>query len=180
MQTTELASPSAGKSKSLPLLGLALFIALAADVAGGIITFRSLRTWYPQLTHPRFTPPSVMYIPVWTVCYILMAIAAWVVWRATRRSRRNIDRDIVRLAARKDAIALWSIQLLLSVGWILSFFYLHRFLVAVCVLLLLWIAMASTLVLFWRIRQLAGALMIPCLAWATFLTALNLVFLRLN
>lgn len=162
------------------MLGATLILALGADVAGGIITSRSLRTWYPALTRPRFTPPSAIYTPAWTVCYILMAIAAWIVWRATRRTRRNIDRDLVRGAARKDALALWCIQLLLSVGWILSFFFLRRFLVAVGIILLLWIAIASTVVLFWRIRQLAGALLLPYLAWVSFLTALNLVFLRLN
>lgn len=162
------------------MLGAALVSALLADVAGGIITARSLRTWYPALTHPRFTPPSAIYTPLWSICYILMAVAAWIIWRATRRTRRNIDRDLVRLAARKDALVLWGIQLLLSVGWILSFFYLHRFLVAVGIILLLWIAIASTFVLFWRIRQLAGALLLPYLGWVSFLTALNLVFLRLN
>ena len=178
----ETAQPSSPRRNGLSLFALAVFLVLSGAVAaaGGFISARSLHTWYPTLVRPSFTPPNWLFAPVWAILYILMAVAAWIVWRATRKSRRDIAANLSRQAARKDALVVYTLQLALNLAWVFAFFYLHRMLVAVAFILLLWMAILSTTILFWRIRQLAGALLLPYLAWVSFTTALNLVFLRLN
>ena len=156
-----------------------LLLCYAVAVVGAFITRHNL-AWYADLIHPSFTPPDRVFAPVWTILYGLMAVAAWLVWRATRRSRRDIAGNFARVAARKDALALFGIQLAFNFAWTFSFFHLHRLLVSVAVILILWIAIVATIILFWRIRTLAGLLLLPYLAWVSFATALNLFLLRLN
>lgn len=187
MPDTTQVQHSRSHSTSRSLLVLVEFLGLCYAVAilGAITTMAAVRSWYPHLVKPSFNPPNWVFAPVWTVLYTLMAVAAWLVWKATRRTTRSrtlslINADDRRIAARKDALAVFAIQLTLNLLWTQAFFHLHRLLVSSVVILALWIAIAFTIVLFWRIRTLAGAIMLPYLAWVTFATALNLKLLRLN
>jgi len=141
-----------------------------------------IHTWYRGLVKPSFTPPAWVFAPVWTVLYSLMAISAWMVWRTPRRRARSNSYQGMNEqgSARLDALIVFYIQLFFNAFWTPLFFHYHRLLVSVVVILVLWIAIFFTILLFWRVKPVAGALMLPYLAWVSYATALNLVLLHLN
>jgi benzodiazapine receptor len=124
--------------------------------------------WYSRLAKPSWTPPNWLFGPVWSVLYVAMAVAAWLVWR--------------RLGIRGAAVplAVFAVQLVLNAVWSWLFFGLHRPGLAFAELVLLWLAILLTLVVFWRRSTLAGALMLPYLAWVTYAASLNLGLWLLN
>jgi tryptophan-rich sensory protein len=138
--------------------------------------------WYDGLLKPRFTPPDSLFIPVWAILYVIMAIAAWMVWRTPRRrarSRSALYSDSSG-SARVDALVVFYVQLVCSLLWMEAFFHMHRLLVSAVAILVLWIAVAFTIALFWRVRPLAAAMLLPYFGCVTFIIALNLLLLRLN
>jgi len=124
--------------------------------------------WYKQLTKPTWNPPNWLFAPVWTVLYLLMAAAAWLVWK-----RYGIVGALLPLA-------LFVVQLLLNAAWTWLFFGLHRPGVALADIVVLWAALLTTLILFWRLEPLAGIFLAPYLAWVSFATALNWAIWRMN
>lgn len=142
-------------------------LALAAGAVGGAVTAEAVRTWYPGLAKPAFTPPNWIFGPVWTTLYVIMAVAAWRAWRTGN-------------PARKTATAAWAVQLALNVAWSCLFFGLRSPGAALAEIAVLWAAIAGTIVLFARIDRWAGWLMAPYLAWVSFAAALNWAVWRLN
>lgn len=124
--------------------------------------------WYAGLRKPSWNPPNWIFGPVWTALYILMAVAAWLVWRRAGWS------------GARTALVLFLAQLFLNALWSPLFFGLKNPLLALVDLVLLWLALLLTLVAFWKIRKLAGALLLPYVAWVTFAGALNFALWRLN
>ena len=125
-------------------------------------------TWYQTLVKPPWTPPSWLFGPVWTVLYGMMAAAAWLVWK-----RYGVSGAGVPLAA-------FVAQLALNVAWSWLFFGLHRPGLAFAEIVLLWLAILATLVLFWNAERLAGVLLVPYLAWVSFAAVLNFALWRMN
>jgi tryptophan-rich sensory protein len=152
--------------------GVALAVALAACLAAGAIgsvaTVDAIPTWYAALRRPAWNPPNWLFGPVWATLYVLMGVAAWLVWRRAG------------WAGAKAALLLFAAQLLLNAAWSLVFFGLRRPGWAFVEIVVLWAAIALTLRGFWRLRPLAGALLVPYLAWVTFAAALNFAIWRLN
>ncbi len=124
--------------------------------------------WYEQLAKPSWTPPNWVFGPVWTALYFAMVLAAWLIWQ-----RSGLRKVLL-------AFAFFMAQLLLNAAWSWTFFGLHRPAFAFVAILLLWAAILVTLVLFWRHRPLAGALLVPYLVWVSFAAILNLSVWRLN
>ena len=153
----------------MALIGLIVSLALcfAAAAVGGIATAGGLRSWYPGLRKPSWTPPNRIFGPVWTVLYAAMGVAAWLVWSA--RDRADVG----------WALALFAVQLVLNVGWSLVFFGARSPRGGAIVIAALWLAIAGTLVAFWRVDLLAAALFVPYLAWVSFAAALNVAIARL-
>lgn len=118
--------------------------------------------WYAALAKPSWNPPSWVFGPVWTVLYVMMAVAAWLVWRTAGGWRP------ARLA-----LGLWLVQLILNAAWSWLFFGLRRMDLALAEIVILWIAILGCVILFWRVRPLAGALLLPYLAWVAFAAVLN-------
>jgi len=149
------------------LLGLAGFVVACALVAaiGGWATAGAVATWYPTLAKPSWTPPSWLFGPVWTVLYLAMAVAAWRVWRRIGWT---------------DALTVFGVQLVLNLLWSLGFFGLRNPAIGLAIIVLLWAAIAATLVRFRRVDALAGWLFVPYLAWVTFAGALNAAVWWLN
>jgi benzodiazapine receptor len=173
--------PSPGRSAA-GLIGL-LALCFAVGGAGAAWAWYSLPQWYALLAKPRFTPPNWVFAPVWSVLDMLMAVAAWLVWRTPRRRGPRGSLQYIQDtqgSARIDALAVFLIQLSFNLLWALIFFHDHRLLVAAVVVLALWIAILATILLFWRVRPLAGVLMVPYLVWVSVATALNLALLRRN
>lgn len=153
-------------TQTLGLLGwLALCFAVAALGARASIAAAS---FYSELTRPTWAPPGSVFGPVWSVLYLMMAISAWLVWRERewRGTRGALTLFVVQLAAN----ALWS--------WF--FFAWRKGALASVEIVVLWVLILATLVSFWRIRPLAGALLLPYLAWVSFATALCFTVWRLN
>ena len=150
----------------LGLLGWLLLTFAAAAV--GAVASAEARAFYGQLLRPSWAPPGWLFAPVWSVLYILMGVAAWLVWRAYgfKRGRAALAYFIVQLAAN----ALWT--------WL--FFVWHQGALAFAEILLLWCLIVATVAAFWRLSSLAAVLLLPYLAWVTFASALTFSTWQLN
>lgn len=142
-----------------------LFVAVAACL--GAIASLKAGQFYNQLNRPRWAPPAWIFGPAWTILYLLMAIAVWLIWRI------NGLQTVFPLA-------LFLIQLVFNAVWSWLFFYLRQGALALLDVILLWGAILLTLIVFWSISPLAAILLIPYLAWVSFATALNFSVWRRN
>jgi tryptophan-rich sensory protein len=124
--------------------------------------------WYKNLAKPWWTPPDWLFGPVWTLLYLFMGVAAWLVWR-----RGGFQEA-------RGALALFLVQLLLNALWSWVFFGLQQPGWAFLELSLLWLAIAATLAAFWRLVPAAGWLLAPYLAWVSFAGVLNFALWHLN
>jgi benzodiazapine receptor len=152
------------------LLGLVVFLAFSFTAAGlgSLATTPNIASWYATLEKPTWTPPNWLFGPVWTVLYICMAVAAWLVWRKGR------------LAENRLPLGLFTVQLALNSAWSWLFFGFHLPGAAFAEILILLAAIAVTTVAFWRRSLAAGLLMMPYLGWVGFASALNWGIWRLN
>ena len=151
-------------------LGFVVLIAVCfgAAAAGGAATYPRIEGWYAALTKPSWTPPDRLFGPVWTVLYLGMAVAAWLVWRQKG------------LNGARGPLILFAVQLGLNVAWSWLFFGLRNPALGFIDILLLWVAIAATIVAFWRQSVLAGLLFVPYLSWVTFAACLNYSIWLLN
>jgi translocator protein len=150
------------------MLVLFVVVCFVAAGAGADFTSHSVRDWYPTLRKPSWNPPAWIFGPVWTVLYLMMAIAAWLVWR-----RRGFE-------GAAGALGIFTLQLALNALWSPLFFGLRNPLAGLLDIVPLWAAILATLVCFLRISPLAGALMVPYWLWVSFATALNFVTWKMN
>jgi benzodiazapine receptor len=156
-------------SKQRQILGLIgwLVVTFAASALGAIASIQA-KSFYSQLVQPAWAPPPWLFGPVWTVLYALMAISAWLVW-CSGGFRTN-----------RTALSFFIMQLFLNSLWSWLFFAWHRGALAFADTILLWATIVATLFLFYRVRPLAGALLIPYLFWVGFASALNYSLWKLN
>ena len=151
------------------LLGASVALTLVAAAVGGIITASPVQTWYQTIQRPPWNPPDWLFGPVWTILYLMMAVALWRVWRL------GWGESGVRVA-----VVLFLIQLILNVLWSFVFFGLRQPGWGFLEIVVLWGFILATLITFYRLERLAGLLLIPYLAWVTFAGILNGVVWRLN
>jgi len=159
--------PGESPGRLTDILGLMVWLALCFGAAA----FGSRFTpgeWYARLAKPAWTPPDWVFGPVWTLLYLSMAVAAWLVWR-----RHG-------LAGAAPALGLFLGQLLLNALWSWIFFGLKAPGWAFLELVALCLAVAATTVAFARLRPAAGLLLVPHLLWVSFAAALNFALWRLN
>jgi tryptophan-rich sensory protein len=154
--------------QNLIALLVAFALCFAAAAVGELLTRPNL-AWYASLEPPGFTPPNGVFPLVWTVLYAIMAISAWLFWRAKGREQ---DRRL--------GLVWFAIQLALNVAWSFAFFWLRNPGAGLLVVLLLLVAIAVTIVLFDRSSRAAALLLVPYLLWICFATALNFAFWFLN
>jgi len=159
--------PSMSKQKQI--LGLVgwLVLSFAASAVGAVASIQA-KSFYGQLAQPDWAPPPGVFGPVWTVLYALIGVAAWLVWRSGG------------FRANRQALTLFLLQLGFNAIWSWLFFTWRSGVFALADALVLWILVVATLVSFWRLRQLAGALLIPYLLWVSFASALNYSVWQLN
>ena len=148
-------------------LALAGFVVLCLAVGwlGGWATAQSVAEWYPTLAKPSWTPPPWLFAPVWTVLYILMGVAAWLVWKAGNA---------------KGAMLLFGAQLLLNLAWSFLFFGARSPGLALIDIAALWLAIAAMIFAYAFRSRLAAYLTVPYLAWVSFAMALNAAVFMLN
>jgi tryptophan-rich sensory protein len=156
-------------SRAAQLLGLAGWLGIVFVAAAvGAIASLDAASFYGGLLRPSWAPPAAVFGPVWTALYLLMAVAAWMVWRTASTP------------ARRWALVLFVVQLALNALWSWLFFAWHRGALALGDILLLWVLIAATVVAFGRIKPLAAALLVPYLLWVSFACALNYAVWQLN
>lgn len=165
---TALHAPRPFRPSWLPPL-VSIAIALAVGAIGGWATASSVTTWYPTLEKPAFNPPNFLFGPVWTTLYVLMAVAAWLVWRAAPADGH-----------RRTALRLYAAQLVLNLAWSLLFFGLRRPDLALVEVLVLLGAILATIRAFARVDRRAAGMLAPYAAWVAFATLLNFEIWRLN
>ena len=151
-------------------LSLAAWIALclAAGGLGSFATSAKIPTWYATLAKPSWNPPNWVFAPVWTTLFILMAVAAWMVWM--RRDR----------AGARVGLALFAVQLALNSLWSFLFFGAESPGAGMVEIVVLWIAIAATISSFKRVSVPAAWMLAPYLAWVSFASCLNFAIWRLN
>ncbi len=147
-------------------LALVGWVALceAAGLAGSYFTAPAIKGWYTTLAMPSFAPPNWVFAPVWTTLFLLMGVAAFIVWR----HRYN------------DGLRVFGLQLSLNVLWSAVFFGLHNPGLAFVEICLLWLAIVWTIIAFARRSRTAALLLLPYLAWVTFAGYLNYAIWTLN
>lgn len=152
------------------LLALLVFLLLCLVVlgVGGAITATSVDTWYPALNKPWFNPPAWVFAPVWTLLYLMMAVAGWRVWRTPVSP------------ARRNALLLYAVQLTLNVSWSLLFFGFQQIGMALVEIVTLLAAIAANTLVFWRLDRPAGALFVPYVVWVGYAALLNFSLWILN
>ncbi len=133
------------------------FIAAAV----GALASAQAASFYGELTRPSWAPPATWFGPVWSVLYVLMAFAAWVVWRVPLEART------------RTPVVLFLLQLAVNALWSWLFFAWRFGGLAFTDIVVLLTLIAATLVSFWKVKWLAGALLLPYLCWVSFATALT-------
>lgn len=139
-----------------------------AGIIGAIATSSSVSTWYQSLQKGLLNPPSWVFGPVWTILYLLMGIAAYLVWKQGINERT------------RPALRLFVIQLLLNMAWSFIFFGLRLPGMALIEIVIMLIAIILTAIAFYRVSRVAGLLFVPYIAWVSFATYLNASIWYLN
>jgi translocator protein len=159
--TTPQAAPLSARWASLPV-----FLAAVAAVAvlGGLSASGTTQT-YRALEQPAFAPPSWVFGPVWTVLYLMIGVAGWLLWRR---------------AGWSPALTLWVAQLVLNLAWTPLFFAADLYTVALVEIVVLAAAIGLLIAWSWHRSRVAAWLLVPYLAWVCFATALNAGIVVLN
>lgn len=157
-------------SRRRDILGLIVAV-VGTEAVGGLSALAAggdFERFFRELEKPAGTPPPAVFGPAWTTLYLLMGIAAWLVWRE----------GLTRQTAL--ALGLFAAQLTLNFAWSLIFIGQQRIGAALLEIAVLWLLILAAIIAFWRVRPAAGALLVPYLAWVSFATYLNVGLWRLN
>lgn len=163
---------SKGASFSWSGVIVSVVIAELAGVIGALYTTAAVKGWYLTLIRPPLNPPSWVFAPVWTLLYALMGIAAYLVFK-TKTTKTN-------LGWIEWGLTLYVVQLILNVWWSILFFGQHQLFNASVEITALWLVILITLIIFAKIKPLAGWLLLPYLGWVTFASYLSYAYWLLN
>jgi tryptophan-rich sensory protein len=147
----------------------AIVLCELAGLVGAVFTTPSIPTWYATLRKPSFNPPSWIFAPVWLILYMLMGISLFLIWR----------KGIGTPQIMKD-VCFFGIQLALNVLWSVVFFGLHSVAYGFVTIIVLLVAILTTILAFNRTSRTAAVLLVPYLLWGSFATILNFSILLLN
>ncbi|HEY2465030.1 MAG TPA: TspO/MBR family protein [Steroidobacteraceae bacterium] len=156
---------------NLPALAAFLALSFGAGALGALFSpgfSASAAHWYAALAKPAWLPPQSWFAAAWIALYVLMAIAAWIIWR--ERYHRG----------RAGAILAYAIQLLLNVLWAPVFFGLKNIGAGLFCIVALWLAVGWTMREFARVKTAAALFLVPYFLWITFAAAINLAVWKLN
>ncbi len=148
---------------------IAIVVSELAGVIGSFFTISAIPNWYAGLVKPVLNPPAWVFGPAWTTLYALMGIAAFLIWK------NGWDRKDV-----KAALGIFGLQLVLNAIWSIIFFGLHSPGWALVDIVLLWLAIVWTMVVFYKISRPAVYLLVPYLLWVSFASYLNYSIWMLN
>ena len=150
-------------------LVVSIVVCQCAGIIGSVFTTPAIPTWYATLQKPVFTPPNWLFAPAWITLYLLMGIAAFFIWRIGLDNRRV-----------RTALIIFLVQLVLNSLWSVVFFGMQSPLYGVIVIIVLWLAILLTILIFARLSKLAAWLLVPYILWVSFASALNISIWILN
>jgi tryptophan-rich sensory protein len=148
---------------------LSILLPLIVGGVSGFFTTGSIEGWYITLNKPWFNPPNWIFGPVWTLLYLMMGIAFFLIWKS------DAPTD-----TKKIAITVYFVQLVLNFAWSLIFFYMEQPGWALVDILLMWAAILYTILVFGKISSAAAWLLVPYICWVSFATVLNFAIWKLN
>src|SRR3569833_524136 len=148
---------------------ISLAITLAIGFVASLFTRPQIAWWDRTLNKPSFNPPNWLFAPVWTLLYIMIAIAAYLVWKRRDNSRVYFI-----------TVIIYTIQLALNFSWSIIFFGLHGIFPALIIISMLWGSIILNIRWFNKFNQTAAWLLVPYLLWVTFAGLLNLSIYLLN
>ncbi len=155
--------------KNIYKIILSVALPLACGAIAGLSTARNVKTWYLTLNRPSWAPPSWLFGPVWTTLYIMMGISFYIFWRAKPVAHWK-----------NKGYTIYYIQLALNLAWSFLFFELKWMGVALFEIIVMWIAIFLTILVFSRVSKLSAWLLVPYIAWVSFASYLNYAFWYLN
>ncbi|HLD57865.1 MAG TPA: TspO/MBR family protein [archaeon] len=154
--------------KNILKLVISVVICEAVGLVGSIFTLPSIGSWYSGLQKPAFTPPNWLFAPVWTVLFLLMGVSLYLL------VEKKVNKDI------KIGLVIFGVQLGLNLLWSILFFGLHSLFFSLIEIMVLWVSILATMIWFWRIRRVAGYLLVPYICWVTIAALLNYYIWILN
>jgi len=144
---------------------IAILICQMAGIVGSLATFSEIKDWYVKLNLPSFTPPNWLFGPVWLTLYTLMGISLFWIWEK---------------GLNKKALYIFSFQLFLNALWSFLFFGFHFLFYSLIEIIILWITIAITIFMFFKISKKAGLILLPYIIWVSIATLLNYYVWILN
>lgn len=150
-------------------LVISIGLPVAVGAIAGLFTNTEINTWYQEIDKPSWQPPGWVFGPVWTLLYVLMGVALYLVWKSD-----------APVKTKRMAITLWIIQLVFNFFWSFIFFRQHQIDWALAEILVLWFFILLTIIYFSRISKLAAWLMVPYISWVSFASLLTYAIYQLN
>ncbi len=157
------------QAKDIVLLLICVAGCLLIGFAGSYFTSQSIPTWYQGLSKPFFSPPNWLFGPVWTILYIMMGLALYLVVKQGLKSA-NV----------RSTVFIFMLQLLLNLLWSVLFFGFQSPIAAFIEIVFLWVFILITIIAFRKISKPAGYLLVPYNIWVLFASLLNLSIVFLN
>lgn len=148
---------------------ISIAIPLAVGFTGSLFTETGQGTWFQNLEKPSWNPPGWLFGPVWTVLYIMLGIALFLIWKIDAPSR-----------LKRPAVTFWVLQMILNFLWSFLFFNQHLMDVAFYEILALWLLILLTIFAFARINKWAAWLLVPYISWVSFAAILNYTIWQMN
>lgn len=155
--------------KEILRLIFSIAIVFIAGRIGTVFTMSQIPNWYAFLIKPSWAPPNWLFGPIWTVIYVLMGVALFLVWR------EGVNREDVRIA-----LVVFAAQLILNVLWSVIFFGFHSLLGGLLTVIILWITILANIIVFYRVSKPAGLLLVPYIVWVSIASYLNYSVYLLN
>ncbi len=155
--------------KDIVKLAVSIVACQMAGFIGSIFTTKSIPTWYASLERPSIAPPNWVFAPVWTTLFVLMGISAFMIWRLGLK-RKDV----------KVALGFFIAQLVLNTLWSVIFFGLRSLGGAFFEIVILWLSILFTIILFFKISRPAAYLLFPYIAWVSFASYLTYSYWALN
>lgn len=180
------------KYNNLLKLVVSIIICELAGSIGAIFTTPAINSWYKTLNKPFFNPPNWIFGPVWTTLFVLMGISLYLVWTKKlvikneigfkhKKAWNSLSQKFFNGALQKENIILvFAFQLVLNVLWSVIFFGAQNMGLAFFELLMLWVAIAYTIINFYRVSKVAALLLIPYILWVSFAGILNYFLWTIN
>ncbi len=155
-------------TKNLLRLVVCIMFPLLIGGFSGYLTSSNIATWYVTLIKPSFNPPNYVFGPVWTILYLLMGISFFLVLKNAKPENKN------------KLIFIFVLQMVLNFFWSIIFFKFHQLGFALFEIVLLWISIATMIIIFYKTDKTAGLINLPYLLWVSFASVLNYSLYSLN